>query len=157
MNGTKVSGGLGEGGRRGGKAEVDFTEWSVGMRLTVREQKTVRMMETWPHNLSPPFSCLFSNPSSTLFNDRWLSFLFMSKAPTPFKPPKLHVCCLQLWTCTHSYTHYYSINPVTSSVLMFTKTPSFWSYIQIWAHKLTIMPTLSSGSKYGFENKWMDE
>lgn len=52
MNGTKVSGGPAEGGKQflreksHGRAEVDFAEWSAGMRLTVREQKTVRMMET---------------------------------------------------------------------------------------------------------------
>lgn len=28
------------------KAEVGSTEWSVAMRLTVREQKTARVMET---------------------------------------------------------------------------------------------------------------
>lgn len=28
------------------KAEVESTEWSVAMRLTVREQKTASMMET---------------------------------------------------------------------------------------------------------------
>lgn len=52
MNGTKVSRGPVEGGGQfvrensRSKAEVESAEWSVAMRLKVREQKTARVMET---------------------------------------------------------------------------------------------------------------
>lgn len=103
MNGTKVSGGPVKGGslwERPAKARLKRGPLSGQLPWSWQwEQKTARMMETWPRNLLPPFLLpLTPTPCELLsVDDRWPSVSFTIKPLVPISAlqspmPVVHAC-----------------------------------------------------------------